>query len=624
MVRKEEGFFEKHIEKVILLVVCAISAFILFYYIILGPCKVTYDGKKFSPAQIDEYILKKAETVKEALNKPTVPAASYQSRAADFIRKMSPQPLYGNNLYPLIPPYRQSVGPQPKYNLPEIPPIEQMQLEHIRVVAYVPRPRETITAENLYSQTTSEPNDLDLVTVEFQFDIAALCKSFNDTFAGPKIKEQWRDKTIAEPVFAAVQLQRQESAAGDADESWSDWQDVPRSRIDGYSKLLNIVENVADLPTGGLQVKIMQCKDKAVQIDIIQPDCYRIASANEEWFPPSLHTKYTTILESELRKQKREAREAEADRKNTPTPPVRGPMGAGAGPGARGATGRPALPPTTQTSIDTAVFNQLYKDFDKTVITDKTDLSKMTEPLTVWAFDDTIQPTKKYRYRVRLGVFNPIAGTDKFSDNNDLLKNKVVLWTNFVESETVVQVPAKLYFFAKSIEELKKRVTVLVGRYRLGYWYTKDFKVVPGETIGQKIEKSSEDTDMAALQSPKRIDYATGVVLLDAVQKTEWTGAGNLYSLNFYEILYSSDGAEIQRMPIGDKFWPDELRQNFSVVKAGESLTKEPLRPWDEGKDKKQKITEVRPPVKTNIPGAQGMDPELLKLLQKRGGGGQN
>ena len=629
MVGKETSFFEKHIEKIILLVVCIISATLLFYYVVLGPCKVVVRGKKLSPAQVDDYILKEAEKIRDAFNRPPKDVASYQAESAGFGKKLAePLVVFDKNLYPPIPPYIQSTGPQPKYALPEIPPIENVQIENIRTVAYVPTLE--INRSNAYNQSNSEPNDIDLVTVEFQFDIAALYKAFNDSFVGAKVKEQWRDKTIAEPVFAAVHLQRQEYVEGGRQ---ADWEDVPRSKIDVHGQLLTIIEDVKDLPTGGLQVKLLQYRDKSVQLDLLQPDCYRIATAREEWFPPSLHPRYITILEDELRKQKREASLTEQERRKAAST-VRGMPGAAgleAMAAARGGT-VPRMPfATSKTNIEgSPAFVQLYKDFDKILINDSTDLSKMTELLIIWAFDDTVRPATNYRYRVRLGIFNPIAGTDKFSNDEDPLKNKVVLWTNFLEAQQIVQVPAKLYFFAQSIEELKKRVSVLVARYKLGYWYTSDFKVTPGETIGQVVKQSASESeeDIAAMLQPgasalSQIDYSTGQVLLDAIQMTEWAGSGNLYPRAFYQMLYSSDGSEIFQMPIGDKFWSDEVRIRYSYVKASESMQKESLRPFGSGREGiKQKIFDQKQQTQPTIPGMRGIDPGLLELMRKRAGGG--
>jgi hypothetical protein len=624
MVGKEASFFEKHIEKIVLLVACIVSATLLFYYVFLGPCKAAVRGKNLGPSQVDDYVLKEAEKVRDELIRPPKEVAPYQTEFTNFEKKIAePLVVLGKNLYPMIPPYIQSTGPQPKYVLPEIPPIEGVQVEHIRTVAYVPVLE--INQGNAYNQTNSEPNDIDLVTVEFQFDIAALYKAFNDSFAGAKVKDQWRDKTLAEPAFAAVQLQRQQQLP---DGSWqADWEDVPRSKIDVYKQLLNIVEDVKDLSTGGLQVRLLQYKERNVQLDLLQPDCYRIASAREEWFPPSFHPKYKKIIEDELGKQKRNA---EQERRRTAST-ARGAGGA-AGLEALAAARSGAVPrtaPSTTNIEGSPAFVQLYKDFDKILINDKTDLSKMTDPLTVWVFDDTVQPAKNYRYRVRLGIFNPIAGTDKFSDDGNPLKDKVILWTNFAQQQQEVNVPARLYFFAQSIEELKRRVTVLVARYKLGYWYTKDFKVTPGETIGQVVGKSvseSEDDIAALLQvsalTPSQIDYSTGQVLLDAVQMTEWAGSGNLYQRTYFEMLYSSDGSEIFQMPIGDKFWSDELRGHYSYVKASENMQKESLRPFGSGKEGiRQKILDQRQ-TESTVPGLKGIDTGLLELMRKRAGGG--
>jgi hypothetical protein len=290
----------------------------------------------------------------------------------------------------------------------------------------------------------------------------------------------------------------------------------------------------------------------------------------------------------------------------------------------------------------TPAFIQFYKDYDKILISDKTDLSKTTDPVTFWAFDDTAQPAKQYRYRVRLGIFNPIAGTDQFADGKTPLKDKVIMWTNFAEPQSAaggVQIPARQYFFAQAIEELKKRVTVLVACYKLGSWYTKDFKVTPGDSIGQRIEKTSdengsEDDNLAALLSPgsvrkpAEVDYSTGEVLLDAVQMTEWSGGSTLYPRPYFQILYSRDGSEIFRMPVGDKYWPDNLHEAYYAAKAGENTPntlKEAFKVFGEGRQgiKQKIIDQKQQQTPATSPALKGVDPALLELMRKRMGGAQ-
>jgi hypothetical protein len=104
---------------------------------------------------------------------------------------------------------------------------------------------------------------------------------------------------------------------------------------------------------------------------------------------------------------------------------------------------------------------------------------------------------------------------------------------------------------------------------------------------------------------------------------TDWTGGSNLYSRVFFEMLYSDDGSKIQRMPVGDRFWPDDLRQAYYAVKAGENAPKKPLRAWSDGKERvKQQILDQRQrQPATNIPGLPpGMTPEMYELMMKRGG----
>jgi hypothetical protein len=571
MVGKETGFFEKNIEKVIFLAVCVVSLALLFYFVFWGPCRVKIDGKAYTPARVDEVVRIEARKVEEKLNKPPVPVPVPSSKKEEYVTKVISPLSLNKKIYPIIPSPGGLLDRQvARYDLPSIPPIENAQLEYIKTVAYVPN-RE-FNQETLYEQANTEVNDIDLVTVEFKFDIGSLFKAFNDSFAGSKVKEPWRNKDLAEPVIAAVQLQRQ---AQNPDGSWPRiWTDVPRSRVDIYKQLLQIIEDVENLPTEDIQARLLQYKEKNVQLDLLQPDSYRLASARDEWFPPSIHLAFKPVLEKEITRQRREAANAEAERRKA-IAALRGTMktaGADYNPAAAQLTAGASM----SNILDTSAFDQFYKDFSKVLINEKTDL-KTINSLTVWVFDDTVQPLNTYRYRVRLGVFNPIAGTDRFTDANSALKNKVILWSDYASPRQVVQVPSKLYFFAETMrDEMKKQINVMVARHKLGSWYTKVYKVSPGEAIG-RVENvapaGNEETidatmalmaQMSSSSTPKQLDYTTGQVLLDAIQTTECTGSSNLYLQNYYQMLYSSDGSEISRMGIGARYWPVEQQLAYT------------------------------------------------------------
>ena len=107
-----------------------------------------------------------------------------------------------------------------------------------------------------YDKAAVEPNDIDLVTVEAKFDVAELYRRFQASFAGVDVqKEEWRDPCLAKPIFAAVQLERQELQE---DGAWSAWQPLPRSRVEANRDLFKVYERISDLPAGGLDVRLMQ------------------------------------------------------------------------------------------------------------------------------------------------------------------------------------------------------------------------------------------------------------------------------------------------------------------------------------------------------------------------------
>jgi len=237
----------------------------------------------------------------------------------------------------------------------------------------------------------------------------------------------------------------------------------------------------------------------------------------------------------------------------------------------------------------------------------------MREPLVFWAHDDTVGPDKQYRYRIRLGVFNPVAGTNQFSEGYKGLKNKVVLWSEFSDITEAVEVPGRLYFFARDIQEAAKVVTVRVSRYVLGYWNSKDFADKQGEVIGKVVETETtpatrpratvsgfaegyaamyegySEEELRAMGAsigplvrtvPETIDYGTGAVLVDVVAVNDWSGVRNLHRRGYFDMLYTFDGMNIERMPIGARYWAKELLIMFNKIRRSEKEPREPFRDW--------------------------------------------
>lgn len=714
MIKKIGSFFEEHIEKVVLAVVVVGCIVLSYFYVIKSPNAVSYDKLKISPSEIDKRIREQAKQLENKLKQPPQPKPDYVSRLTgvldpnDPVREGIMGPLQGgfaglmNVAIPNVDtrvsitlPINIStdvIGGR-QYALPLsqgiIGEVNDVAVEYIRAAAYIPTM--PVTEDVPYENAAPEPNDLDLVTVAAKFNVAELYKKCKESFVGEDVPQQWRDPCLAVPVFAAVQLQRQKLLD---DGSWSDWQDVPRSIIDSRKRMFEIVEHTDNLPPGGIKVRLLQFNDPQVTMDLLQPQAYQIASADQEWFPPSLHREFVELRKKEKIEQKREEieakkeeegrnREQRLDDRRGSTTGTRSVTGRSSGgtsynqgygtegtrdtrsarsrrgsdsrggrgdigygdtgrysdtlPGDRGSTsGRQRQPrrgpnernpemdyltpgqgqTRTQPSSD-----DVYNKYQAILITELTDLSKKRDPLVFWAHDDTVEPGTSYRYRIRLGVFNPIAGTNQFKQQDKSLKNQVILWSGFSDITQSVLIPERMYIFARGIQEAAKQVTVQVSKYVLGYWYNKDFYVEQGEVIG-KVEELQRETSSVSRNlrnplvrepyrapsgprdsrvnpirgnprpdlfmpeevstEPESIDFSTGAVLVDAVTVNDWSlgGDGKMSPRRYYDMLYSFDGTSIERMAISDRNWPSELQTVYREIASLAKEPKEPLRDW--------------------------------------------
>jgi hypothetical protein len=596
-----------------------------------------------------------------------------------------------------------------KYRLPVVPDVTEVAANHIRAAAYVPL--QELTPQMTYDKATVEPNDVDLVTVEGRFDIAELFRRFQASFAGVDVqKEDWRDPCLAKPVFAAVQLERQEVQE---DGSWGAWQAVPRSRVEANRNLLQVCERLEDLPAGGLDLRLMQYKNEEISMGLLQPEAYQIASAEEEWFPPTYYNKYKDLqrkIDAEKKRDDKEKDRKQSDR-NAPAPgmtarggPQGGAYGAGGGynqtPGSgrgapgqgrsmmrgntpggmggdamygmggrgarggrganpmgpggdpmmagRGRTGKqgpadqyyggygggaygPGGEPGMMRRRSSA--SEVYWDFAKEMITYREDLSKRDKPLLFWVFDDTVQPGKVYQYRVRFGVFNPVAGTGQCVDRDMDKKNQVILWSPYSEVTKPVEIQKLIYLFAKDVQDKASTATVEVARYSLGYWHSQDFQVKPGEVIGKITEPKKEDdkeksrskAKMAAggygvppggdritggrngppmgpgpmpgtlpggmpgygplgldkQNVPAKVDYRTGKVLVDLVPVNDWGNAPNLRPRMYSDMLYTSDGTRIEHMPVSASNWSKDLATTYQSIQTEKRKDPQPFRSFN-------------------------------------------
>jgi hypothetical protein len=657
------SFFEENIEKIVLVIVGLVCVWLLITRVIFSPNTVSYNDRNFSPSAIDNYIYDEAELLRQKLNEPPQEPNAYEPRVGEFLALLEDSIRDVDvSLWPVVPHESGAAAAVAGvYRLPRIGEVNDVAVEHIRAVAYVPI--DEVTPQNPYDKAGNEPNDIDLVTVEAKFDVAELYAKFRESFV-EDVEEQWADPCLAKPIFAAVQLQRQES---DGDGIWSDWQDVPRTKIDENRKMFEIIEDAEDLPPGGLKVQMLRFDYQSVQMDLLQPQAYQIASAKEEWFPPLLHREFLDFQRKEELEERRQAKEAEreerereqeerrsrrTDRSGVAGRGVGGGMfdtlGGAQGPyggsdtrrrdrsrdrsnrtdsfsvseglGGRSGDRRRSSRDRTTTAneylpgmyedgmgrpgdgrrvLRRPSMNDVYDKYYEIMLTRATDFAKMREPLVFWAHDDTVEPEKTYRYRIRLGVFNPVAGTNQLSEQGRSQESEVILWSDFSDTTEPVEILGRLYFFANNVREVDKTVTVKVSRLTLGHWYSQDFPVKQGEIIGDVVESEPEKperrtgglggritaftppTDKAPV--PETIDYGTGAVMVDAVVVNDWSGGTTLRTRRYYDMLYSFDGVNIKHMPVGAKYWDTDLQAVYSQIGRLEREPQEPFKDFGAG-----------------------------------------
>jgi hypothetical protein len=258
--------------------------------------------------------------------------------------------------------------------------------------------------------------------------------------------------------------------------------------------------------------------------------------------------------------------------------------------------------------------NEVYWEFAKEMITWREDLSKRDKPLLFWVFDDTAEPGKVYQYRVRVGVFNPVAGTDQLVERDMSKKDQVILWSPYSEVTKPMEIEKMLYLFAKDVQDSKTgATTVEVARYSQGYWHSQDFQVKLGEAIGKVMEPKKEDDREKARKAklaggygyppmggdritgsrggppmgpmpgvmpgmmpygpdqqnaPKTVDYRTGKIFVDLVQVNDWGNAPNLRPRLYNDMLYTSDGTRIEHMPVNNSNWSKDLVATYQYIQT--------------------------------------------------------
>ncbi|HOQ05155.1 MAG TPA: hypothetical protein PKY88_08085 [Anaerohalosphaeraceae bacterium] len=642
MSKKRENFLEQHFDKIILAGIGLISIGLLWLFIFRNPFGPVIDGRRESPGSAQTKLVQKAERLREKIESPSDAVAMPQP---DFIPSFerllsSSIPSLNLQVYPMLPGIgRQPIETDREYAVPEIPPLQDVQMAYIRAAAYVPT--EEITPEMPYDNVPTQIGDVDFVTVSARLDVRRIVQQFQSAFMGLGVRPAHRDPVLAVPVAARVELQRREQLP---DGTWGPWVRVPVPQTIAYKKLFDqLPDRTEDLSGGGVSVQMEQFKERIRQSSLLQQRAYDFATSRYQyWMPPPFLEEAQKLLQQQRDEARRAAQQAAGagaagagrggvaggetpfpgaggprptqpgrqPRPARPEQPARGrePVRPGAGEmmpetAAPTGPGGAVRPGTRQRTIE-----DVWRDFQKELLTD--DWWKRTEPLLIWAHDDTVQPGKTYQYRIRVGMFNPIAGKDWFKAEQQEFKNQVVLWTPFAETiakknePLIASIPKTLHIFPMDVSKTNPiAVNVRVSKYYMGRWRSQDFEVLPGQTIGSVVEVKktttspaeagaglgmegttppppmmgggmpmpAEGAGMMGAVRPEKVDFTTPYLYLDQISEVDWSGTMTaLRRREFVSILYAKEDGVLEKLPIRQPNWSAELRKNYRDVQEAE------------------------------------------------------
>lgn len=537
---------ELHVEKLVLglAVVWTVVVAVLF---LTGPNRVEYGGQPYGPGELDEAIASRAQALKQKINGAT----ENVEKVPRFSEKLQEQFRAGLGLGTDLPatlPRSTTFGAA----LPELR-AERAAIQDLALVTPLPPTRPvTRTGISLVYRTQAslgeaksaapeeEPVERSWVTVAGYFP--ALAQTREMTAKG---YEGYRAKVF----IAGADVQRQEMTASGEFSAWADVEPCPAMpRVDiptpVYDQRTGDVLNQADLERALDLVRTWQ-------MDLAQPDFYRV-DAGDHWDVPPLDEE-----ESGAERQAEPPGGGAVPPAEPPTPgqPPAPPGGEPPTPGAlrdarerirqaladaRGARREkkwaevvrlvepilndPLAGPTdkraAQRLLDEArsYLNEPAPTAGQPQTTGERPLvlrdNEDRDPA-VWFHDDTVEPGKTYRYRLRVKLWNRYVGKRAMLANAAEADDAVLAGDWSLPSDPITVAP-KLHFFVQGprpSEVPTAGVDVFV--WHAGQWYKESFTVQVGDVIGEVRNVRSRLTDASGRPVQTSIDFTTGALVLD-------------------------------------------------------------------------------------------------------------
>lgn len=552
---------EQHLEKALLGLAGLALIGVGVYYFGLKPNRVDYKGAPRSANEIDDAIAEQVRQLEAAFNNPPPPkpvvipeyAALVRREFESGIFKPDPNntgmpvpaelPLTAHFGKPLPSIEKTGAGEENIELVSVLPPGRPVARTGISMVvreeaklepsAATPGPK-TGPGPGPTPKPTGEGEGISWVTVGAYFPIDALKREMTAKgYAGHRARVD----------VVSVDAQRQELLpTGD----WSEWKDVPRCKAmpkapapaPVFDSVSGSVLNQADLDSAFETIRTSQ-------VPLMQPHFYPWV-AGDPWMPPPLPG-----LESELTlAAKTEDAPAEKKPKTTGGRSSGGPLSkedrdrirkdldeARAALRAGKWDEAVRLAETVQNNERAArnliavarkIVEKAKKEKEIEAIVARgfgyiKNPNSADEDPAVWVHDDSVEPGKTYRYRLRVEIWNRYVGR-RAALRDPAQAEKSVLVGEWSEPGDPVAVDPKSLFFVKSKGPgADPAASVDVFAWYAGNWFRESFTVGVGDAIGEPKEIKVGDGDDGKPQRDT-VDFATRAVVLDIrPEESVWT-----------------------------------------------------------------------------------------------------
>lgn len=133
----------------------------------------------------------------------------------------------------------------------------------------------------------------------------------------------------------------------------------------------------------------------------------------------------------------------------------------------------------------------------------------------IWFHDDSVEPGKTYRFRMRVKLWNRYVGKRENLANDEDAEKTVVIGEWSLASDPITVAP-KTHFFVRGRHFGDvPAADVDVFTWHAGEWYKESFSVRVGDIIGDVREVKTWEEDEDGKSIRRAIDFSTGAVVLD-------------------------------------------------------------------------------------------------------------